>query len=168
MKSKSAPGPPMTLGNMRSIGVRVLDVGCLTCHHQFRPGVDRYASDVPVSHFGALAGLHQVRHARRRHPPELEEQPPISQALRRSDRPEVSLSDCLHCDINELVRQHLERSDPVDLADVAARMAESLVDLILLAPDEQQGSMLAETISNLGHAFLEKTDELAGESDTTH
>ena len=78
------------------------------------------------------------------------------------------MSDCLHCDINELVRQHLERSDPVDLADVAARMAESLVDLILLAPDEQQGSMLAETISNLGHTFLEKTDELAGESDTTH
>ena len=78
------------------------------------------------------------------------------------------MSDCLHCDINELVRQHLERSDPVDLADVAARMAESLVDLILLAPDEQQGNMLAETISNLGHAFLEKTDALGGESDTTH
>ena len=115
-----------------------------------------------------MAGLHQVRHARRRHSPELEKQPPISQALRRSDRPEVSLSDCLHCDINELVRQHLERSDPVDLADVAARMAESLVDLILLAPDEQQGNMLAETILNLGHAFLEKSGVIEGESTTAH
>jgi hypothetical protein len=70
----------------------------------------------------------------------------------------------LHCDINELVRQHLERSDPIDVAELAARMAESLVDLILLAPDEQ----LAETISNLGHAFLEKADALGGESGTTH
>jgi len=47
-----AQAPSMTLGNMRSLGVRVLDGGCLTCRHQFRPGVDRYASDVPVSHFG--------------------------------------------------------------------------------------------------------------------
>ena len=69
----------------------------------------------------------------------------------------------------EMDDDDLENSrDPVDLADVAARMAESLVDLILLAPDEQRGSMLAETIFNLGHAFLEKTDELASESDTTH
>jgi len=44
----------------------------------------------------------------------------------------------------------------------------SLVDLILLAPDEQQGNMLAETILNLGHAFLEKSGVIEGESTTAH
>jgi hypothetical protein len=78
------------------------------------------------------------------------------------------VSDCLHCDINELVRQHLDRSDPIDLPELAARIAESLVDLILLAPDEQQGNMLAEAVLNLGHAFLEKSGVIEGESVTAH
>ena len=81
---------------------------------------------------------------------------------------EVRVSDCLHCDINELVRQHLDRSDPIDLPELAARIAESLVDLILLAPDEQQGNMLAEAVLNLGHAFLEKSGVIEGESVTAH
>src|SRR5262245_51884820 len=50
---------------------------------------------------------------------------------------EIRVTDCLHCDINELVQQHLDRSDPIDLPELAARIAESLVDLILSAPDEQ-------------------------------
>jgi hypothetical protein len=29
----SVPGPPMTLGNMRSLGVRLLTVMCELCHH---------------------------------------------------------------------------------------------------------------------------------------
>jgi hypothetical protein len=77
---------------------------------------------------------------------------------------EESLSEsCLHCEINELVRDHIEgqetvvacsyplldRLAPDDegahlrdrvqkcvIADVTARMAESLVDLILLGPEE--------------------------------
>ena len=47
-------------------------------------------------------------------------------------------------------------------------MAESLVDLILLAPEGQQGQMLAEAISQLGNAFLEKSGDIEGESDTEH
>jgi hypothetical protein len=47
-------------------------------------------------------------------------------------------------------------------------MAESLVDLILLAPEAQQGQMLAEAISQLGNAFLEKSGAIEGESDTEH
>jgi hypothetical protein len=35
-------------------------------------------------------------------------------------------------------------------------MAESVVDLILLAPEEEQAKLLAATISQLGQAFLEK------------
>ena len=30
----SVPGPPMTLGNMRSLGVRSLAVMCELCHHK--------------------------------------------------------------------------------------------------------------------------------------
>ena len=42
------------------------------------------------------------------------------------------MSDCLHCDINDLVEKQLERDD-ADLGDLAARLTESLADLILLA-----------------------------------
>jgi hypothetical protein len=63
------------------------------------------------------------------------------------------VSDCLHCDINELVRARLEQSDMIDLPDLEEKMAESLVDLILLAPEAQLGQMLAEAISQLGSAF---------------
>ena len=30
----SLPGPPMTLGNMRSLGVRSVAVTCELCHHE--------------------------------------------------------------------------------------------------------------------------------------
>jgi hypothetical protein len=66
------------------------------------------------------------------------------------------MTDCLHCDINELVQKHLER-DGADLAELAARMAESLADLILLAPEAEQSKLMADALANLGHAFLEKT-----------
>jgi hypothetical protein len=78
------------------------------------------------------------------------------------------VSDCLHCDINELVRTHLEQSEMIDLPELAGKMAESLVDLILLAPEAQQGQMLAEAISQLGNTFLEKSGAIEGESDTEH
>jgi hypothetical protein len=63
------------------------------------------------------------------------------------------MSDCLHCDINEVVREHIERTKTVDLAGLAADMAESMAELILLAPEDQQGAMLAEAIRHLGHAI---------------
>jgi hypothetical protein len=78
------------------------------------------------------------------------------------------VSDCLHCDINELVRARLEQSEMIDLQDLAGRMAESLVDLILMAPEGQQGQMLAGAISQLGNTFLEKSGDIEGESDTEH
>ena len=48
------------------------------------------------------------------------------------------MSDCLHCDINELVTKYAERPDS-DASELAARMAESLVDLILMAPEFGSG-----------------------------
>jgi hypothetical protein len=56
----------------------------------------------------------------------------------------------------------------IDLQDLAGRMAESLVDLILMAPEGQQGQMLAGAISQLGNTFLEKSGDIEGESDTEH
>ena len=76
------------------------------------------------------------------------------------------MSDCLHCDINELVQKHLDRNESVDVADVAAKMAESLADLILSVPVEQQANLLADAIAQLGQSFLEKAGGVEGE--TTH
>ncbi len=66
------------------------------------------------------------------------------------------MSDCLHCDINELVEKRLER-EGADLAELAARMTESLADLILLAPQADQSKLMADVLANLGQAFLEKS-----------
>jgi hypothetical protein len=41
----------MTLGNMRALGVRGLDVLCLVCRHAVRFDVDDYDDDVPVPWF---------------------------------------------------------------------------------------------------------------------
>ena len=43
-------------------------------------------------------------------------------------------------------------------------MAESLVDLVLRAPEEQQAQLLAATIAYVGQAFLEKTGAIAGDA----
>jgi len=76
------------------------------------------------------------------------------------------VSDCLHCDVNEVVRQHIEGKETVDLPDLVGRMAESLAELILLGPEDEWGNLLADAVRNLGHAFLERSG--AVESETTH
>ena len=75
---------------------------------------------------------------------------------------------CLHCEINDLVQEHVETGEPVDIVALAANMAESLVDLILLAPEEEQAKLMAVTIGHLGHTFLEKSGAVEGGSDTAH
>jgi hypothetical protein len=82
---------------------------------------------------------------------------------------EPAPESCLHCEINDLVQEHVEGlEEPVDIVALAANMAESLVDLILLAPEEEQAKMLAVTIGHLGHTFLEKTGVVEGGADTAH
>jgi hypothetical protein len=76
---------------------------------------------------------------------------------------------CLHCEINDLVQEYVEGlEEPVNIVALAANMAESLVDLILLAPEEEQVKFLAVTIGHLGHTFLEKSGAIEGGSDTAH
>jgi hypothetical protein len=81
---------------------------------------------------------------------------------------ENSSENCLHCEINDVVREHIEGQEKVDLANLAARMSESLVELILLAPEEEQGKLLAGAIAHLGNAFLEKSGAIEGDSNMTH
>ena len=77
------------------------------------------------------------------------------------------MSDCLHCDINELVRQHVERGTN-DLGEIASMMAESLADLVLPAPEEDRANLLAHTVSTLGQMVLEKSGAFEGGSNATH
>jgi hypothetical protein len=46
------PIEPMTLGNMRELGVRSLDVSCWNCHHQAVLLADCWPDDVVVPTFG--------------------------------------------------------------------------------------------------------------------
>jgi hypothetical protein len=66
------------------------------------------------------------------------------------------MSECLHCDINDLVEKQLERDD-ADVAEVAARVTESLTDLIMLAPPTDQAKLMADILANQGQLYLEKT-----------
>jgi hypothetical protein len=78
------------------------------------------------------------------------------------------MSDCLHCDINDLVEKRLEQ-EGADLADLAARVAESLADLILLAPPADQSKLMADVLTNFGQVFLEKSGAIeADESSPRH
>ena len=73
------------------------------------------------------------------------------------------MSDCLHCVINELVEEQL-KDENANLAELAAKVAESLVDLILLAPAGDQSKLMADVLANFGQIFIEKSEMDAGES----
>jgi hypothetical protein len=75
---------------------------------------------------------------------------------------------CLHCEINDVVQEHIEGQENVNIVALVANMAESLVDLILLAPEEEQARLLAVSIAHLGHAFLEKSGAIERESVMAH
>lgn len=72
------------------------------------------------------------------------------------------MSDCLHCDINQLVQKHIDRGG-ADIAEFAAKIAESLADLVLLAPEDEQAKLMADAIASFGHAFLEKSGAIESE-----
>jgi len=62
------------------------------------------------------------------------------------------MSDCLHCDIHELLESHLQKQE-VNLAEIAAKVTEVLADLILLAPPDEQSTLMADMLAKLG-SFL--------------
>ena len=67
------------------------------------------------------------------------------------------MSDCLHCEINDLVEEH-RKIEGTDLVEVAAKIAESLVDLILLAPAGDQSKLMADVLASFGLMFVEKSE----------
>jgi hypothetical protein len=68
------------------------------------------------------------------------------------------MSDCLHCDIHEMLDVHLQ-NEQADLGEIASRVTEVLADLILLAPPADQAMLLASVVANLGGMVLEKNEE---------
>jgi hypothetical protein len=68
------------------------------------------------------------------------------------------MSDCLHCDIHEMLESHLQ-SEQADLAEIAAKVTEVLADLILMAPPNEQLMLMADVVANLGGMVLEKTQD---------
>jgi phenylpyruvate tautomerase PptA (4-oxalocrotonate tautomerase family) len=68
------------------------------------------------------------------------------------------MSDCLHCDIHEMLESHLQ-SEQADLAEIAARVTEVLADLILMAPPAEQTMLMADVLANLGGMLLQKNED---------
>ncbi len=77
------------------------------------------------------------------------------------------MSDCLHCEINQLVQERFERGD-TDLIETASMMVESLADLILLAPESDRPNLIAHALSAFGQILLEKGGAIDGGSNATH
>ena len=67
------------------------------------------------------------------------------------------MSDCVPCDIHELLESHLEKQE-ANLAQITAKVTEVLADLILLAPPDEQSILMADVPANLGSFLLEKKE----------
>ena len=68
------------------------------------------------------------------------------------------MSDCIHCDIHDLLESRLQGNE-VNLAEIAAKVTEVLADLILLAPPDERATLLADVLANLGQFVLEKGED---------
>ena len=68
------------------------------------------------------------------------------------------MSQCLHCEINELLESRLQNQE-VNLAEVAAKVTEVLADLILMALPDDQSTLMADILANLGSFVLEKKED---------
>ena len=68
------------------------------------------------------------------------------------------MSECLHCDIHELLERPLQ-SEGADLTVIVAKVTEVLADLILMAPPDEQSMLMADILANLGSFLLEKKED---------
>jgi hypothetical protein len=75
------------------------------------------------------------------------------------------MSECIHCDIHDLLESHLE-ADDANIAEIASKVTEVLADLILMVPPVDRGMLIADIIANLGQFVLEKNEETLEQSQT--
>lgn len=69
------------------------------------------------------------------------------------------MAECLHCEINELVRKHIESGENADVSRIADMIVESLADLILsVQPEADQARVMADALAHFGHVFLDRSD----------
>jgi hypothetical protein len=73
------------------------------------------------------------------------------------------MSECLHCDILEMLQSHPQGKE-ADLTEVAADVTQVLADLILMAPPDEQTMLLADVLANLGGMLVQKSEEDADPS----
>ena len=91
----------------------------------------------------------------------------MAQGSDASSSDDDEADECLHCAIMELVEERVGAGE-ADLGIIADRIAESLVDVILRVPVQDQGKLLAHTLMALGQLFLEKSSDDEGGSSSTH
>jgi hypothetical protein len=65
------------------------------------------------------------------------------------------MSDCIHCDIHELLETRLQNQE-VNLVEIVAKVTEVLADLILMAPSDEQSTLMADMLANLGGFCLRR------------
>ena len=75
------------------------------------------------------------------------------------------MSECIHCDIHDLLESHLDSED-ANIAEVASKVTEVLADLILMAPPADRSMLMADIIANLGQFVLEKNEEAVEQAQT--
>ncbi len=67
------------------------------------------------------------------------------------------MSECLHCDIHELLESRLEGQE-ANLAEIGAKVTQVLADLILMLPPDEQSTLMADILVNLGNFLVEKKE----------
>ena len=80
---------------------------------------------------------------------------------------EDDADECLHCAIVDLVDERITAGG-ADAANLAALIAESLVDVILRVPEEEQAKLMAHTLAALGDLFLQKSGTEGSGPGSTH
>ena len=80
---------------------------------------------------------------------------------------ENETEECLHCAIVDMVEERIAAGG-ADAATLASLVAESLVDLILIVPEEEQARLMAHTLASLGDLYFQKSGAEEGGSGSTH
>jgi hypothetical protein len=84
-----------------------------------------------------------------------------------SRSPDEDTDECLHCAIVEMVNERI-MEERADLLELVAMIVESLVDVILLAPESDRARLMAHTIAHLGDLYLGRGGGESGGSGSTH